>query len=123
MEQLTEVVKLQDDKTHNENDIIKILDSFLEVEEKLTEDVEDTTTGEVEDKISEEVENETSEEGSKMLTILILYQTTYDFFLYLINLKYSQHKIMHAKNNLIFLSCANFFVNIPSSKYLTLSLL
>ncbi|KAG8036947.1 hypothetical protein G9C98_004269 [Cotesia typhae] len=63
VEQLTEVVKLQDDKAHNENDIIKILDSFLEVEDNFTEDVEDTTTGEVEDKISEEVENQTSEEG------------------------------------------------------------
>ncbi|XP_074104665.1 visceral mesodermal armadillo-repeats [Cotesia typhae] len=65
VEQLTEVVKLQDDKAHNENDIIKILDSFLEVEDNFTEDVEDTTTGEVEDKISEEVENQTSEEGDE----------------------------------------------------------
>ncbi|CAD6226735.1 GSCOCG00005887001-RA-CDS, partial [Cotesia congregata] len=70
VEQLTEVVKLQDDKTHNENDI-KILNSFLEVEDKFTEDVEDEMTGDVEgdDKTSEEVEDEISEEDDEEFKI------------------------------------------------------
>lgn len=38
VEELNRVVKLQDDKTNNENDIIKILESLVEINNKITED-------------------------------------------------------------------------------------